>query len=114
MSFCCVYATCVPSGVVWLGDVTRYGFELQDGTFLVLQPEAIAHNVSGSLLSTGYTVFPGIDFWHSYDLLPLNKTTGGLTCSMDPSASNINITMINECAYPGICCINTGRYQVGE
>ena len=80
----------------------------------MLQFEAIAHNVSGSLRSTGYTSFPGVEFWFSYDLVPLNQMTGGLTCSTGPSASNISITMINECASPGTCCINTGRYLVCE
>lgn len=118
--FCFAYATCALSGhtslsgAFWLGGVTKHGFELQDGTFLVLQPEAIAHNVSRSLPTTGYTFFPGVNVYSQYDLLPVNKTTGGLTCRTGPSASNINITLMDQCAYATSCCIDTATYQVGN
>lgn len=99
------------SGTFWLGGVTKHGFELQDGTFLVLQPEAVAHNVMRSLPSTGYTSFPGVNI-SQYDLLPVSKTTGGLTCSTDPAAPNI--TLIDQCADATSCCIDTATHQVGN
>ena len=115
--FCFAYATFALSGHMprsgnfRLGGVTEHGFELQDGTFLVLQPEAIAHNLSGSPPLTGYTFFLGVNI-SQYDLLPVNKTTGGLTCSTDPAASNI--TLIDQCADATSCCIDTATYQVGN
>ena len=82
---------------------------LQDGYFLILgQDKAAAHSVNGSMPSTGYTLFPGVDTPFHYDIGPLNHT-----CSTNATAPNI--TQVNACALThnsGVCCIDTSAYEV--
>lgn len=92
--------------------------ELQDGYFLVVQDKAAIHNITGTPLSAGYTVFPGVDVPGHYDIKPIDTSTPAepdidLSCSRNQSAPNI--TQVNTCAKGrSVCCIDTGPYQVGE
>ena len=92
--------------------------ELQDGNYLVLQDKAAMHNITGTPPSAGYTVFPGVDVPNRYDIKPVDVSTLAarnidLSCSTNHSAPNL--TQVNMCAKGrGVCCIDTGPYQVGE
>lgn len=95
-----------------------YIHEPQDGYFLVVQDKATIHNITGTPPSAGFTVLPGIDVPNQYDMKPADTSTllernVDLSCSTNHSAPNL--TQVDTCAKGrGVCCIDTGPYQVGE
>lgn len=72
-------------------------------------PSAIAQNVTGTLPSSGYTVFPGVDVPRdTYNMAPVSNT-----CSKNGSAPYI--TQVNGCASRmETCCLDQRDFDSNQ